>query len=96
MKGNVEGSPAADGYGRSFTVEDLRARERADLRARVSKELWDEGVRAVRAKLEAEASLAAVRVALHRGLGGDAAATICQMITEAARLPVELPKQKRK
>lgn len=89
---SVDGALAPDGYGRSFTVQDLQMRERAELKARVSKELWEEGVQAVRTMKQAEAAMTAVKVALHRGLGEAAAGTLCRMMIEAAAVPVELPK----
>lgn len=96
MKGNPEGRPAGDYCGRAFTVEDVRARQLIDLRAAVKPELWEQGVRAMRARADAESSLAQLHKTIHITMGAVAAFELFRMMEEAAKVPTELPAKKRK
>ncbi len=95
-----DGSLSHDGYGRSYTVQDLQLQRVFTLKQRLQElkpELFKDGVAALKAKRDAELAVAAVQREVHILLGGDAVLDMMKVFAEfaaAEQAIVSKPKRK--
>ena len=93
-----EGTLSVDGYGQSYTVQDLQLRRVAELKQRLQDlrpDLFQAGVKAVKLKNDADFAVEFVRKQVHELLGGDAVVDMFKVFGDTAAAD-QVVKNKRK